>query len=274
MIVLAGRWEVSDRLIDGKWMHIGEPAFDADLKQSLEQAVQVGDVDRGADGADDLPCFDSGEQDNGQPWPEDSPTRLADYNAMVRQVAAEHPATVQLDDFGSQLCPGGVYAPTIDGVQIRDGDGVHIVPTPAAGQWLDARILPEAIKVGPAADGRPAVGPAGVLDELVIALTVAGAARPTGGSLRGSVRLDRWLRRLRVTSPTAGGGMDEGGGRLVERGAVGHLALGGQGARPAWSRAPGCSRRWWSSGPATGHRDWRLGRRWAGRSAAGRRPAP
>jgi hypothetical protein len=63
-------------------------------------------------------------------------------------VAAEHPATVELNEFGAQLCPGGVYQETLDGVQIRDGDGMHIVPTAAAGQWLDARVLPEVIRVG------------------------------------------------------------------------------------------------------------------------------
>jgi hypothetical protein len=67
---------------------------------------------------------------------------------MVREVAAEHPATVQLDEFGNQLCPGGRFTTSFDGVQIRDGDGVHIVPTAAAGQWLDARVLPEALSVG------------------------------------------------------------------------------------------------------------------------------
>ena len=148
VVLLAGRWEVSDRLIGGKWMHIGEPAFDADLKQSLEQAVQIGTSTGALMVLMTSPCFNSGEQDNGQPWPEDSPTRLAEYNAMIRQVAAEHPTTVQLDDFGSQLCPGGAYTPIIDGVQVRDGDGVHVPPTPAAGQWLDARILPVAIKTG------------------------------------------------------------------------------------------------------------------------------
>ena len=94
------------------------------------------------------PCFDSGEQPNGQPWPEDSATRLADYNQMVEKVAVQHPATVQVDDFGAQLCPGGVFASSFDGIQIRDGDGVHIVPTAAAGQWLDARVLPDVVRVG------------------------------------------------------------------------------------------------------------------------------
>ncbi len=53
-----------------------------------------------------------------------------------------------LDDFGAQLCPGGQYQESFNGVQIRDGDGMHIAPTAAAGQWLDARVLPEVIRVG------------------------------------------------------------------------------------------------------------------------------
>jgi hypothetical protein len=94
------------------------------------------------------PCFAPNEQPDGQVWPEDTAARLNAYNAIVREVAAEHPATVQLDDFESQVCPGGVYQESLDGVQIRDGDGMHIVPTAAAGQWLDARVLPQVIRVG------------------------------------------------------------------------------------------------------------------------------
>jgi hypothetical protein len=94
------------------------------------------------------PCFDSGEQPNGQPWPEDSLARVDRYNAILRQVAAEFPRTVTVDNFGAQVCPGGHFATTLDGVQIRDGDGVHIVPTPAAGQWLAERLLPEVVEVG------------------------------------------------------------------------------------------------------------------------------
>lgn len=148
VVVLAGRWEVSDRLIGGRWQHLGQPAYDTDLRQSLEQAVQVGSSTGALVLLMTSPCFDSGEQPNGQPWPEDAPARIAQYNAIVGQVAADHPTTVAVDDFGSQLCPNGAFTPTIGGVQVRDGDGVHVPPTPAAGQWLAARILPEAIKVG------------------------------------------------------------------------------------------------------------------------------
>jgi peptidoglycan/LPS O-acetylase OafA/YrhL len=148
VLILAGRWEVMNREIDGRWTHIGEPDFDAILRRSLEQAVQVASS-RGADVVMlTSPCFDSGEQPNGLAWPEDSATRLALYNDMVRSVAAEYPATVRVEDFDAMICPGGVYTTNLDGVQLRDGDGVHIVPTPAAGQWLAGHILPEIVQVG------------------------------------------------------------------------------------------------------------------------------
>jgi len=148
VMVLAGRWEVMDRQIGGRWTHIGDPAFDAVLRRSLEQAVQVA----GSSGAYVVlmtaPCFDSGEQAGGQAWPEDSAARLALYNGLVRQIAAEHPATVRVEDFDAMVCPGGTYTTNRDGVLLRDGDGVHIVPTPAAGQWLAGHILPEVVQVG------------------------------------------------------------------------------------------------------------------------------
>ena len=148
VVVLAGRWELDDRLIDGHWLHIGDPAFDADLRASMEQAVQVATSTGALLVFMTSPCFDSGEQNNGLPWPEDSASRLAAYNTMVHQVATEHPSTVQVFDLDALLCPGGTFTTYFDGIQIRDGDGVHIVPTPAAGQWLDNRILPAVIKVG------------------------------------------------------------------------------------------------------------------------------
>jgi peptidoglycan/LPS O-acetylase OafA/YrhL len=148
VVMLVGRWEITDRMINGQWMHIGQPAYDAILKRSLELAVKTATSTGAPLVMMTAPCFDSGEQNNGQPWPEDSPVRLAKYNAILRQVAAEHPRNVEVDDFGSLLCPGGKFHTYLDGVQIRDADGVHIVPTAAAGAWLDARVLPEIVRVG------------------------------------------------------------------------------------------------------------------------------
>ena len=75
-------------------------------------------------------------------------TEIRFLDQLLRQVAAEHPATVRVEDFGAMLCPGGVFTADRNGVQIRDGDGVHIVPTPAAGQWLAAHVLPTIVQGG------------------------------------------------------------------------------------------------------------------------------
>ncbi|MBV8462721.1 MAG: acyltransferase family protein [Acidimicrobiales bacterium] len=148
VLLLAGRWELMDRLIGGRWEHVGEPSFDASLRGSLEQAVRVGTSSGALMVLATAPCFDSGEQPDGSPWPEDSPARLADYNAIVRQVAAAHPANVGLLDLDALMCPSGGYTTSVDGVALRDGDGVHIVPSAAAGQWLDAHILPYLVHLG------------------------------------------------------------------------------------------------------------------------------
>jgi hypothetical protein len=47
---------------------------------------------------------------------------------------------VTVIDVGSWLSPGGKYSTTVDGVQARCGDGVHL--TVAGGEWLAKRILP------------------------------------------------------------------------------------------------------------------------------------
>jgi len=147
-VLLAGRWEVMSRNVDGRWTHIGEPAFDAALRASLRQAVEVGTSTGALMVLLTAPCYDSGEQPNGQPWPEDSATRLRDYNDILRQVAAEFPTRVTVVNFGADVCPGGHFEMSIDGVQIRDADGVHIAPTPAAGAWLARRVLPPVVAAG------------------------------------------------------------------------------------------------------------------------------
>jgi peptidoglycan/LPS O-acetylase OafA/YrhL len=147
-VLLTGRWELTDQMIDGLWMHIGQPQFDALLRDALEQAVRIGTSTGALMILETSPCFDSGEQDNGQPWPEDTSTRLNDFDAALRRVAAEHPQTVALGDLGSRVCPGGAFESVIDGVQIRSSDGIHVPPTPAAGQWMAGAIDPEVLRVG------------------------------------------------------------------------------------------------------------------------------
>jgi peptidoglycan/LPS O-acetylase OafA/YrhL len=144
VMILVGRWEVTNRTYEGRWTNILDPAYAAYVESQLRYAVKVA----GSGGARVVlltaPCYDTGEQPNGQPWPEDSPTRLAVYNGVVRQVAESTPGTSVID-FNAMACPGGHYEAYIDGVDARY-DGVHF--TIGGGVVFESRIFPVVVKLG------------------------------------------------------------------------------------------------------------------------------
>jgi hypothetical protein len=154
-MLMAGRWEVSDQVIHGQVMHIGQPYYDALLRADMDEAVRVGTSTGAYLMLLTAPCFDSGEQPNGQPWPEDSTARRLDYDRILDQVAAAHPRNVEVFNFGAEVCPGGHFESTIDGVRVRLSDGVHfpyqsgvdgsVAPT---AKWLAWKLFPEAVRVG------------------------------------------------------------------------------------------------------------------------------
>ena len=215
VMVLAGRWEVSDRLIDGQWLHIGEPAFDADAAAVAGAGGAGGHLDRRPDGVDDVTLLRLGRAGQRPAWPR---TRRPGWPSTTPWCARWRPSIRPpcRSTTSAPMCPGGVYHDLLDGVQIRDGDGVHIVPTAAAGQWLDAPLLPEVVRVGrlqmagrqlapvaPAtssttgavADGGPAGG--------AVAPSDPGPADPDqgeagDGSRRGDGRRRRWLVECRA----------------------------------------------------------------------------
>jgi hypothetical protein len=155
VMVLAGRWEVSNQVIDGRDVHIGGPGYDAMLEADLQQAVGIASSAGAYVMLLTTPCEDSGEQPDGQPWPEDSASRRLEYDHLLGEVAADHPGNVEVYDFGADVCPGGKFESTIDGVRIRLGDGVHFPYQPGAdgsvvptAKWLAWKLLPEAVRVG------------------------------------------------------------------------------------------------------------------------------
>jgi len=161
VVLLAGRWEVVDREYQGSWTNILNPVYAGYVKQQLEKASQIVT----ATGAHMVfltaPCTDEGEQPDGSPWPEDNPARLAVFNKLVRQVAAEHPATDSVVDLNAAVCPGGKFAGTVDGVVLRRTDGVHF--TTPGGIWLVPKLMPAIVATGraQAAGSAAAVPPAG-----------------------------------------------------------------------------------------------------------------
>ena len=142
-----GRWEVADHLLDGQWVHIGEPAWDRHLSADLESAVANFHSIGARVVLFTMPYVDpSNRQPDGVPWPENAPARAQAYNALVRQVAQADPGEVSVIDLNRMLSRDGVYTASLDGVDVRWPDGVHI--SPAGGQLLQREILPEIDHIG------------------------------------------------------------------------------------------------------------------------------
>ena len=156
VVILAGRWEVDDVTVDGRSTSILDPSFQARVKAGLESAVSIASA-RGAQVVLlTAPCYSSGTQPNGQPWPEDSAQRLAAYNRLMREVAAAHPSTVSLVDLNAMVCPGGQYHASLDGIAVRSPDGIHFLGT--SGPFLGPRLWPAIVAAGHRAHVAPAGG--------------------------------------------------------------------------------------------------------------------
>jgi len=146
--LLIGRFELADHLYDGTWMHLGEPVWDAHLLGELDRAVTI----LSSGGAHvvifTFPYINPPlEQANGDPWPENVPSRVDEWNSLLRQAQARFPDTTTLIDLNHILDPAGHYTTTIDGIEVRKpSDGIHI--TTQGGEWLQHLILPEVARLG------------------------------------------------------------------------------------------------------------------------------
>lgn len=146
VILLAGRWEVVTRTFEGHWTNILHPRFARYVEQQLERTIRLASAHGAHVELMTAPCYEPGEQPDGQPWPTGSPSRLDVYNRLVREAAARFPGIASVFDLDALVCPGGSYHQSVDGVQVRLADGVHF--TPNAGAYLGPRIWPSIVRVG------------------------------------------------------------------------------------------------------------------------------
>jgi peptidoglycan/LPS O-acetylase OafA/YrhL len=143
----AGRWELVDRLYQGKWTNILQPRFAAYIEGQLQKAAAVANTAGVPMVFLTAPCTNEPEQPDGDAWPEDNPARREAYNRMIRQIAAAHPGTVSVADLNKAACPGDKYATTVDGVVIRTvDDGVHF--TPQGGVFVAPSLMPGIVAAG------------------------------------------------------------------------------------------------------------------------------
>ena len=132
-----------------RWMHIGQPAFDDRLSLRMTEALQV----LGSRGAHVFflgsPVYDSSvlmsdqassiQSSRTSAIQEDDPARVTRDDALMESAVAGYPGATFLD-LGAMLSPGGRYTSTVQGLQARCGDGVHI--SAAGGQLVASQLFP------------------------------------------------------------------------------------------------------------------------------------
>ncbi|WP_159081379.1 acyltransferase family protein [Nocardioides sediminis] len=145
-LILVGRWETMDRVLGGRWTHVGEPDFDLHLRSELDLAIRIA----GARGAHVLlatePYNRRGERLDGSLFPEDEPQRVTLWNRLLRDVASHHP-NVRVVELGERISPGGRFSWTAGGYQVRS-DGLHLTPSGVQG-WIAPWLLPQLVDAVP-----------------------------------------------------------------------------------------------------------------------------
>ena len=140
-VALVGEWELMDRKRGGKWVHIGQPGYDAYLSRQLDLLIEVMTGAGTHVALLNTPCRRFDERPNGDPWPESAPGRLNRFNQLLRAAAARHPGAATVIDFKSMICPHGEYVSRMAGVRIRSVDGIHFPKAPIGP--VAQQLLPE-----------------------------------------------------------------------------------------------------------------------------------
>ncbi len=140
VVLTEGWWETMTQWYEGRWQSLLDPDLAADEMLQYQRAVTLLHSEGAAVALTTAPYFDSGEQLDGQPWPEDDPARVDRLNAIIEQVAAHNPGFVSVVPLNRLLDPRGRFTWTIDGKVVRMVDGVHT--TFAAGDLMAPKVLP------------------------------------------------------------------------------------------------------------------------------------
>jgi peptidoglycan/LPS O-acetylase OafA/YrhL len=163
VVVYLARADTLNTELGGAWVHVGDPSYDQWMESRFQQAISV----FGSTGAHVVmltsPYYDSGEQPDGQPWPENAPVRVSTDNRLLRQATLVNPTGSSVINLGTLVSPAGEFSTDVDGVPVRCSDGVHF--TVPGGEWVGEHVLPELITLGrphadaPAQLNRPLLPP-------------------------------------------------------------------------------------------------------------------
>ncbi len=121
------RWELMDRRYQGRYQHVGDPAYDAYLSAQLDQAVSIAGSRGAAVVLLTAAYTHRAEKPDGSLYPEDQPARVDAWNQLLRAEAARRPGQVTVLDIDPLVCPDGKFTTSVHGLRIRS-DGLHYTP--------------------------------------------------------------------------------------------------------------------------------------------------
>jgi peptidoglycan/LPS O-acetylase OafA/YrhL len=126
-VIELNRWELMDRQYQGRYQHVGDPAYDQYLTGQLERAIDVAGSRGAAVVLLTAAYTRRAEKPDGSLYPEDQPTRVDAWNSLLRAIAARHRDTVTLLDLNPIVCPNGKFTWKVGGLRVRS-DGLHYTP--------------------------------------------------------------------------------------------------------------------------------------------------
>lgn len=136
--IVVGRWELMDRMYDGRWTNLFDPAFAAYVESEVDAAITLAQSGGARVVVFTSPYYRRGTKPDGGLFPEDDPARVDVVNALLRRVAERR--GVPVIDVGARLSPEGRYTRDVDGIRVRS-DGVHL--TRQTGDILAPWLFPQ-----------------------------------------------------------------------------------------------------------------------------------
>ena len=139
LLLLAGAWDVQDRLVDGRTYASRSPALRRLIVEQLERAEAIARRARVPLILLLSPCFGPAA-DTGEFEQLENPAAIRWFRRIEQRFATAHPTTVRTVDLDPVVCPGGRALDELGGAPLRP-DGVHFSPQGAEAVWR--RITPQ-----------------------------------------------------------------------------------------------------------------------------------
>ncbi|NUT07325.1 MAG: acyltransferase [Hamadaea sp.] len=160
-VILLNRWELMDRRLQGRYQHVGQPAYDAYLSGQLTEGIGIA-RSRGAQVVLLTAAYTRrSERPDGGLYAEDEPIRVDAWNHLLQATAQRFPGHVTVLDLNAVACPGGRFAWDVDGLRMRS-DGLHFTP-PGVQHVIAPWLLPQLARIAvagpPAPRGRATARP-------------------------------------------------------------------------------------------------------------------